>query len=217
MNILLLGKPGAGKGTLTQKILSEGYIQLSTGDLLRKEISIGSPLGFELELLLKEGNFASDGVVLDLVEKFLSENSGKSVVFDGFPRTLNQAQECLKRGILFDKVIEIDCSDEEVTARIINRRIHLQSGRIYNVLFNPPLKEGLDDITGDKLHHRSDDKKEVVLSRLQKYQELTYPIVSYIKSRGLMVHKIDGTKPHETQLEEFLAIIGSQQRHFKIK
>lgn len=200
MNLLFVGKPGSGKGTITKRLEGE-YVFLSTGDLLRAEVATGSERGLEIGALLKQGKFASNEVVFDIVEEFLNKNKGKSVIFDGFPRNLEQANECVKRGIEFDKVFHIVVDDAEVEERIVNRRIHLPSGRVYNISTLPPKVEGLDDVTGEPLIHRDDDKPEVVKERLEIYRKVTEPIIKFLEDRGQVILEIDGNMPLPNQLK----------------
>lgn len=202
MNILFIGKPGSGKGTITQNLLEDGFLQLSTGDLLRNEIESGSQRGKEIDALTKVGKFASDEVIFEIVGKFLSENSDKSIIFDGFPRNLKQAQSCLENGMVFDKIFLIEVSDEKVKERIVNRRVHLPSGRVYNLATLPPKVEGKDDVTGEPLTHRKDDRQEVLDGRLKNYYELTAPIIGFLKEKGYEIEVIDGLKPLEEQIQQ---------------
>lgn len=200
MNLLFLGKPGSGKGTITKRLEGD-FVFLSTGDLLRAEVKTGSPRGVEIGNLLKQGKFASDDVIFDIVEDFLKTNKDKSIIFDGFPRNLLQANECVKRGIEFDKIFHIVVDDKEVEERIVNRRIHMASGRVYNISTLPPKVEGLDDITGEPLTHRDDDKQEVVKERLEIYRNVTEPIIKFLEDRGETILEIDGNMPLPSQLK----------------
>lgn len=201
MNILLIGKPGSGKGTITQRLTGEGFLQLSTGDLLRMEIDNQTEIGKELVPLLKAGKFATDEVIFGLVKKFLENNSDKSIIFDGFPRNLKQAQHCLENGILFDHVFHIDVPDDIVKERIVNRRVHLNSGRVYNIKTLPPKIEGIDDITGEPLTHRDDDRVEVLDKRLENFKELTLPIVNFLKDKNFNIIQINGLSPISEQVK----------------
>jgi adenylate kinase len=186
MNILFIGKPASGKGSITQRIIDENFVQLSTGDLLRAEQEKGTELGNEIKALLSQGKFATDETIFNLVEKFLLENSDKSIIFDGFPRNVAQAKHCLERGINFDYVFNIEVPDETVKQRIVNRRVHPQSGRVYNIVSLPPKVEGIDDITGEPLVQRNDDRIEVVAQRLENFNTLTYPIIEFLQKEGLI-------------------------------
>jgi adenylate kinase len=200
MNILFVGKPGSGKGTITQNLLDDGFLQLSTGDLLRKEAKTGSDLATEINERLAQGKFASDETIFKVVEKFLKENEGKSIIFDGFPRNVEQARHCLEKGLVFDHVFEIDVTDELVKERIVNRRIHQPSGRVYNTKTMPPKVEGIDDVTGEPLTHRHDDKLEVLDQRLADYRNLTAPVIDFLKHNGLPIIHVDGSDNLDNQL-----------------
>lgn len=198
MNILLIGKPASGKGTFSKALHDADFVQLSTGDLLRNEIKLETKLGKEIDLLLKDGGFATDEIIFTLVDKFMNENKDKQIIFDGFPRNIAQTKECIKRGIVFDKIIEIDAPDELVKERIVYRRVHPASGRVYNIKTLPPKVEGLDDVTGEALVQRNDDRPEVMEQRLKNYVTLTQPIIGYLKENGYKVVTIDGNVPFET-------------------
>ena len=188
--------------SITQNLLADGFLQLSTGDLLRKEVETGSVEGKEIEELLKQGKFATDETIFKIVDSFLTENAGKSVIFDGYPRNVKQAKACLENGMVFDKVFLIDVTDDLVKERIVNRRVHTASGRVYNTKTMPPKVEGKDDLTGDVLTHRYDDKLEVLDNRLKNFNDLTFPIVAFLQQKGIEVKTIDGASPMEDQLAQ---------------
>ena len=200
MNILFLGKPGSGKGSISQRLINDSCIQLSTGDLLRKEENTNSDLGREIAIQLAGGNFATDQQIASLVTAFLNENVDKSIIFDGYPRNLNQAKSCFDSGIFFDRVFLIDVPDDKIKDRIVNRRVHVPSGRVYNTLTLPPKVDGIDDITGEPLTHRKDDRLEVIKQRLENYRNLTFPIIEYLKEKEIEVIVIDGTMPLSEQV-----------------
>lgn len=202
MNIYLIGKPASGKGTITKLLEKEGFVHLSTGDLLREEVRTNSPMGQEIEKLLAQGQFATDETIYYLVDKFLEKHAGKEIIFDGFPRTVGQAQVCLDRGIVFDKVIFLDVSDEVVRDRIVNRRVHPESGRVYNIKTMPPKVEGLDDVTGEPLVHRSDDRAEIVDQRLANFTNKTLPIVDFLKSKNHEILNLNAEDAIDNQLKE---------------
>jgi adenylate kinase len=203
MNILIIGKPGSGKGTITQKLIEENsnFIQLSTGDLLRKEQGKRTKIGDEITRLLLEGKFATDEIIFPLVNSFLLENNGKSIIFDGFPRNLVQAEACIKNNVLFDHIFVINASDEEVTKRIETRFIHKKSGRVYNSITMPPKVPGFDDLTGEALTQRYDDKPDIIKIRLADYKKLTEPIIGYLAN----TYKINYI--NSVDLKEQIAIV----------
>ena len=195
MNLILLGPPGAGKGTQAHAICARFSIpQISTGDMLRAAIAAGSILGQRVKSIMDAGELVSDNVILELVTERLLEPDCKSgFLFDGFPRTIPQAEALTSNGIALDHVLEIDVSDEEVIRRITGRRIHEASGRVYHVVFNPPEVEGKDDQTGEMLVQRVDDAKETVKERLKVYHDQTRPLVEYYRDSTVRYSKIRGT------------------------
>ena len=219
MNILFLGKPGSGKGTIAQKLLENNsdFIQLSTGDLLRQEQETGSEVGKKIEALLKDGQFATDEMITVIVDKFMKDNVDKSIIFDGYPRTVAQADNCLKSGIVFDKTFFIDVSDDVVKERIVNRRVHVASGRVYNTETKPPKLEGIDDVTGELLLHRNDDRPEVLDNRLKNYQVKTFPIVAFLKNEGLYIDSINGEIPVKDQMKQVNKILSDITVKKKLK
>ncbi len=195
MNLILLGPPGAGKGTQAHAICARFSIpQISTGDMLRAAIAAGSILGQRVKSIMDAGELVSDNVILELITERLLEPDCKSgFLFDGFPRTIPQAEALTSNGIALDHVLEIDVSDEEVIRRITGRRIHEASGRVYHVVFNPPEVEGKDDQTGEMLVQRVDDVKETVKERLKVYHDQTRPLVEYYRDSTVRYSKIRGT------------------------
>ncbi|RIY33578.1 adenylate kinase [Psittacicella melopsittaci] len=181
--ILLLGAPGAGKGTQAQTIMHLFNIpQISTGDLLRAEVKSGSELGNQLADILKSGQLVSDDIVTRLVkEKAAKPECAEGYLLDGFPRNLAQAQALEAANLGLDLVIEFDVPDDVIVERITGRRSHPASGRVYHVKFNPPKVEGLDDVTGEPLVTRPDDTPEVVEKRLEVYHTQTAPLISYYR------------------------------------
>ncbi|RIY34544.1 adenylate kinase [Psittacicella hinzii] len=196
--ILLLGAPGAGKGTQAQMIMNLFNIpQISTGDLLRAEVKSGSALGQELASILQSGQLVSDEIVTRLVkEKVAKPECKEGYLLDGFPRNLAQAHALEEANLDLDLVIEFDVPDEVIVERITGRRSHPASGRVYHVKFNPPKEEGKDDVTGEPLVTRPDDTEEVVAKRLEVYHTQTAPLVSYYrdlaKQGKVRFLKIDG-------------------------
>ena len=181
MRVILLGGPGAGKGTQANYI-KEKYNspQISTGDMLRAAVKAGTPLGVEAKKVMDAGGLVSDDIILGLVEERIQEDDcANGFLFDGFPRTLAQADALKDKGIPIDCVVEIDVDDEEIIKRMSGRRVHLASGRTYHVVFNPPKEEGKDDETGEPLIQRDDDKEETVRQRLAVYHEQTEPLIEY--------------------------------------
>lgn len=184
MRLMLLGGPGAGKGTQALRLIERYKIpQISTGDMLRAAIAEGSPLGLSAKKIMEAGGLVSDEIIIGLVKERLKSNDCKNgFLFDGFPRTLVQADALKQAGIHLDHVIEIAVDDDEIVQRISGRRIHQPSGRVYHIMNQPPKKEGLDDLTGEPLIQREDDKEETVKKRLEVYRQQTAPLVSYYKS-----------------------------------
>jgi len=184
MNIILLGAPGAGKGTQAQFLTKAFNIpQISTGDMLRAAIKEGTELGKLAKAAIDAGALVTDEIIIGLVkERIAADDCKNGFLFDGFPRTIVQADAVKDAGIKIDAVVEIDVADEEIVKRMSGRRAHLASGRTYHVVYNPPKVEGKDDITGEDLVQRDDDKEEVVKDRLKVYHDQTQPLVDYYKS-----------------------------------
>lgn len=181
MRLILLGAPGAGKGTQAKYIVEEfGVPQISTGDMLRAAVKAGSPLGLKVKDIMASGGLVSDEIIIDLVKERISQEDCKNgFLFDGFPRTIPQAEALLASGVVIEHVLEIDVEDEEIVKRLSGRRVHESSGRVYHVVYNPPKKEGLDDETGEPLILREDDKEDTVRKRLSLYHEQTKPLVAF--------------------------------------
>ena len=181
MRIILLGGPGAGKGTQANFIKDKYRIpQISTGDMLRAAVQQGTPLGLEAKKFMDAGGLVSDDIILGLVqERIAQQDCANGFLFDGFPRTLAQAEALKDQGISIDAVVEIDVDDEEIIKRMSGRRVHPTSGRTYHVVFNPPKQEGKDDETGEPLVQRDDDKEETVRQRLKVYHDQTEPLIGY--------------------------------------
>jgi adenylate kinase len=181
MRLILLGPPGAGKGTQAQFITERfGIPQISTGDMLRAAIKAGTPLGLAARKVMDAGQLVSDDIVIALVEERLAQpDCASGYLFDGFPRTLPQAEAMRAAGVAVDYVLEIDVPDEEIIARMGGRRVHLASGRTYHVKFNPPKVEDRDDVTGEPLVQRDDDRAETVRKRLEVYHAQTRALVEY--------------------------------------
>ncbi len=184
MRVILLGGPGAGKGTRAKYIEELFNIpQISTGDMLRAAVKAGTPLGLEAKKVMEAGGLVSDEIILGLVKDRITESDcTNGYIFDGFPRTLAQAESLKAQGVDIDYVVEIDASDEEVIKRMTGRRVHPASGRTYHIVFNPPEHEGKDDETGEDLIQRDDDKEETVKERLKVYHDQTEPLINYYTS-----------------------------------
>ncbi len=186
MRIILLGAPGAGKGTQAQFLTKKYNIpQISTGDMLRAAIKAGTEMGKMAKAAMDAGQLVTDEIIIGLVKDRIAEDDCKNgYLLDGFPRTLPQADAVTNAGIEIDAVIEIDVPDSEIVTRMAGRRAHLASGRTYHLVYNPPKVEGKDDETGEDLVQRDDDKEEVVLDRLKVYHELTSPLIGYYKEQA---------------------------------
>lgn len=197
MRILLLGPPGAGKGTQAQFIKESLNIpQISTGDMLRAAVKSGSELGSRVKQVMESGALVSDEIVIELVKERIGQaDCQKGFLFDGFPRTIPQAEAMSSAGVVLDAVVEIQVEDEELVKRATGRRVHPGSGRVYHVEFNPPKVDGKDDESGEDLVHREDDMEETVRERLSVYYEETYPLVQHYKGlvgTGLKYVEVDG-------------------------
>ena len=212
MRIILLGSPGSGKGTQAQFITEKYAIpQISTGDMLRAAVREGTPLGVEAKKVMDAGGLVSDGIILGLIkERITQADCQNGFLLDGFPRTIIQAEGLEAMGIAIDHVIEIDVADEEIVKRMAGRRVHLSSGRTYHVLFNAPKVGGIDDITGEALILRDDDKEETVRKRLSVYHEQTKPLVSYYSAAGQAVKfdSITGVGSVDEITTKVFAILG---------
>lgn len=183
MRIILLGPPGAGKGTQAGYICEHfGIPQISTGDMLRAAVKEGTPLGKEAEKIMSSGGLVSDDIILGVVkERIAKQDCANGFLFDGFPRTIGQAEAVKDEGIKLDYVVEIQVEDEEIVQRMSGRRVHPGSGRVYHVQHNPPKVEGRDDETGEELVQREDDQEATVRKRLDVYHEQTRPLVDYYR------------------------------------
>ena len=181
MRLILLGGPGAGKGTQATFITEKyGIPQISTGDMLRAAVKAGTPLGLEAKKIMDVGGLISDEIITGMVKERVAESDcEKGYLLDGFPRTIPQAESMRELGIDIDHVVEISVDDEEIIKRMSGRRAHLASGRTYHVVYNPPKVEGVDDITGEELVQREDDKEETVKKRLDIYHDQTEPLIDY--------------------------------------
>jgi adenylate kinase len=181
MRLILLGPPGAGKGTQAQFICEHfGIPQISTGDMLRAAVKAGTPLGQQAKKVMDAGQLVSDDVIMRLVrERLRQPDCERGYLFDGFPRTIPQAEAITREGLQIDHVLEIDVPDEEIIMRMSGRRVHPGSGRVYHVKFNPPKAQGRDDVTGEPLVQREDDREDTVRKRLAVYRAQTRPLIDY--------------------------------------
>jgi adenylate kinase len=202
MRLILLGAPGAGKGTQATQICAKyGIPQISTGDMLRSAVKAGTALGLAAKKVMDAGALVSDDIIVGLVKERLQQpDCANGFLFDGFPRTIPQAEAMKAAGVKLDVVLEIDVPDEAIIERMGGRRAHLPSGRTYHVRYNPPKVAGKDDVTGEDLVQRDDDKEETVRKRLQVYQAQTRPLVDYYAAwaatgdpQAPRYRKIDGT------------------------
>lgn len=184
MRLILLGAPGAGKGTQANYIKEKFNIpQISTGDMLRAAVKAGTPLGIAAKVIMDAGGLVSDDIIIDLVkERIKDADCANGFLFDGFPRTIPQAQAMKDAGIPIDYVVEIEVADSEIIKRMSGRRVHPASGRTYHIAFNPPKVAGKDDVTGEDLVQRPDDTEATVIKRLDVYHAQTKPLVDYYAS-----------------------------------
>ena len=194
MRIILLGPPGAGKGTQAQFICEQfGIPQISTGDMLRAAVAAHTLLGQQAKAIMDAGGLVSDDIIVRLVKERLSEQDCHGgCLFDGFPRTIPQAQALQATGTNIDCVIEIRVPDNEIVSRITGRRVHEGSGRVYHVMFNPPQVSGKDDETGEELVQRDDDQESIVIERLRVYHEQTSPLIDFYRSSDVRYQSVDG-------------------------
>ena len=184
MRVILLGAPGAGKGTQAQYICKEfGIPQISTGDMLRAAVKAETPLGLAAKEVMDAGRLVSDDIMIGLVKERLKQpDCANGCLFDGFPRTIPQAEALRDSGVDIEQVVEVAVDDEEIIERMAGRRVHLASGRTYHIIYNPPKKDGFDDETGEPLIQRDDDQESVVRDRLSVYHEQTEPLIHFYTS-----------------------------------
>ena len=220
MRLILLGPPGAGKGTQAGYICDAyGIPQISTGDMLRSAIKAATPLGLAAKRVVDEGRLVSDDVIVGLVrERLKAPDCARGYLFDGFPRTIPQADAMKDAGLPIDYVLEIDVPDAEIVERMGGRRVHLASGRTYHVRFNPPKVAGKDDVTGEDLIQRDDDREETVTKRLLVYHQQTKPLIDYYTRwkasgdpRAPEYRRVSGTGSVETVREAVLAALRSAE------
>jgi adenylate kinase len=214
MRIILLGAPGAGKGTQAQFIMENyGVPQISTGDMLRAAIKQGSELGQKVQAVMDSGQLVSDELIIELVkDRVKQDDCEKGFLLDGFPRTIPQADAMKENNIDVDFVLEFDVPDEEIVKRMSGRRVHSASGRVYHTVYNPPKVEGKDDVTGDDLTIRVDDIEETVRKRLAIYHEQTAPLVSYYSKEAEAGNSkyvtFDGTQAVELVSKQLANLLG---------
>ena len=217
MRLILLGGPGAGKGTQAAFITQRYRIpQISTGDMLRAAVKAGTALGVAAKKVMDRGELVSDDIMIGLVkDRIQAPDAANGFLFDGFPRTIPQADAMKNSGVQLEHVVEIAVPDEVIVERMSGRRSHLSSGRTYHVKFNPPKVAGKDDVTGEPLVQRDDDKEETVRNRLQVYHRQTEPLVDYYRkwaamgdSKAPRYHHVDGTKNVDRVRDSIFAALG---------
>lgn len=214
MKIILLGAPGAGKGTQAQFMMNKfGIPQISTGDMFRAAIKEGTELGKQAKALMDEGKLVPDELTVALVKDRIAQpDCANGFLLDGFPRTIPQADALKEAGVKIDFVLEFDVADEVIVERMSGRRVHQPSGRTYHVVYNPPKVEGKDDVTGEDLIIRQDDKPETVLDRLAIYHKQTKPLIAYYTAEAqagnTQYYRLDGTQPVDAVSAELNKILG---------
>jgi adenylate kinase len=217
MRLILLGGPGAGKGTQAAFVTQRyGIPQISTGDMLRAAVKAGTPLGLAAKAVMDRGELVSDDIIIALVrERIQAPDAQNGFLFDGFPRTIPQAEAMKSAGVPIEHVVEVAVSDATIVERMSGRRAHLPSGRTYHVKFNPPKKDMVDDVTGEALVQRDDDKEETVKKRLAVYHQQTEPLVEYYSrwaatgdARAPKYHRIDGLGKVEEVRDRIFAALG---------
>ncbi|WP_406703200.1 adenylate kinase [Sodalis sp.] len=214
MRIILLGAPGAGKGTQAQFIMEKyGIPQISTGDMLRAAVKAQSELGKQPKALMDAGKLMTDELVIALVkERIQQDDCRQGLLLDGFPRTLPQANAMKEAGIAVDYVLELAVPDSLIVDRVVGRRVHASSGRVYHMKFNPPRQEGKDDVTGEPLTTRKDDQEDTIRKRLVEYHQQTAPLINYYRKEAdagnTRYFTIDGTRNVNEVSAELVAILG---------
>jgi adenylate kinase len=216
MRLILLGGPGAGKGTQASRLMKHFNIpQISTGDMLRASIAAGSEIGLSAKKIMDSGQLVSDDIIIRLVRERLKNNDcGNGFLLDGFPRTIPQAQALKDALIDVDHVIEIAVDDEEIVKRISGRRCHPASGRVYHITYHPPKASGIDDVTGEPLVLREDDREEIIRKRLEVYHLQTEPLIDYYQtwakshdSRAPIFHRVPGNGDVDVIFQRVLSAI----------
>lgn len=217
MRVILLGGPGAGKGTQANFIKERYTIpQISTGDMLRSHVKAGTELGQAAKKIMDEGGLVSDDIIMGMVKERIKEDDCRNgFLFDGFPRTIPQADALKAAGVQVDAVVEIAVPDAEIIKRMSGRRVHLASGRTYHVIYNPPKAEGKDDVTGEPLIQRDDDREETVKARLKVYHDQTEPLIEYYTAYAASgepgapkYHRVDGVGTVDQIRDAIFAALG---------
>jgi adenylate kinase len=217
VRLILLGGPGAGKGTQAGFITRRyGIPQISTGDMLRAAISAGTPLGLEAKKVMGRGELVSDETIVAMVkERIAAPDCRKGFLFDGFPRTIPQAEAMKAAGVHIEHVVELTVDDAVIIERMSGRRVHLPSGRTYHLKHNPPKADGRDDVTGEALIQRDDDREETVRKRLEVYHRQTEPLVAYYEkwaheggANAPRYHRIDGLGSVDEVRDRIFAVLG---------
>ena len=216
MRAILLGPPGAGKGTQAQFICEAfGIPQISTGDMLRAATKAGTELGQRVKAVMDSGALVSDDIIIELVQERLQQpDCANGFLFDGFPRTIPQAQAMVDAGVAIDAVVEISVDDDAIVSRMSGRRVHPGSGRVYHVTYNPPKLDGKDDETGEELIQRDDDREETVRDRLDVYRKQTAPLVDFYRAMadsGVRYYAVDGSASVEQVRADVLSALESDQ------
>lgn len=214
MRVILLGAPGAGKGTQARYIMEHfGIPQVSTGDMLRAAVKAGSPLGLQVREIMASGQLVSDDIIIALVkERIAQPDCARGFLFDGFPRTIPQAEALRKAGVPIDHVVEIDVPDAVIIERLTGRRVHPGSGRVYHITHNPPRVAGRDDETGEELVQREDDREGTVRDRLAVYHDQTARLIGYYSgegANGTRYHRIGGVGAVDAVRAQVLAALGA--------
>ena len=214
MRIILLGAPGAGKGTQAKLICEHFHIpQIATGDMLRNAVKAGSALGQKAKHIMESGQLVSDDIIIELVKERIAEDDcDNGFLFDGFPRTIPQAQVIEAEGIHIDAVIEIDVNDEEIIKRLSGRRVHPASGRIYHVLHHPPQVANKDDVTGEALVQRDDDKEDTIRKRLTVYHQETEPLAAFYQQVTPHYIKINGQQRVDAIRDEIFSHLAPSRK-----